>query len=249
MPQPQTASNALTDKIVSLLETGSQFKQNDSSLNELEHQSKQLAKANVAEGYIALAAISMLKGNFDEMRSRYAIARNQGLSPGQRLNYATALCHSGFFSEAQDIIKSSLDSLPDPLFAAAKAVMGFQFQLAIEMLAKADRLKLPIPEDFVNFKQIIIEMEDLLTKAGIDNATLVQSADLAGEVMREHHVYFKIMPLFSYSKNDDGVYNICTTFFVPTSFENASEMTYSYAEKMLSKGIGHDNFIIRFRGA
>jgi hypothetical protein len=244
MLRPLTSANEITDNIVSLLESGLQYSLDDVPLTKLEHRAKQLSKANIAEGYVALAAISMLRGEFDEMRSRYEIARNQGLGPGQQLNYATTLCHAGFFSEAAPIVSKVADSLPDPYFSSVKAAMCFQFQVSIAMFDKANREKLAAPADFASF------ITDIKTIAsvGIDDATLVKLADLAGEVMREHKVFFKIMPLLSFCPTSEGDMYVVVAYPVPVSFEDASEMTISFAQKMFSKGMNSENLLIRFRG-
>lgn len=245
MLQPNTIAKELNNDLELLLKSGTQYTQDDASLGRLEHQAKQLSKANPKDGYLILAAASMLKGNFNEMRERYKIACNQGLSAGQKINYATTLSHAGFFSEAAPLVKGAASTFSTPFFLVLKAALCFQFRFATEIFDRAISQNLTPSESDIDVRS---QFGDVTRIAGVDDMVLAQLADLAGEVMREHHVFFKNFPKLSFSSNDNGIEFVIASFPVPTSFEDASEMTLSFAEKMIANGIKTENFFIRFCG-
>lgn len=243
---PQTISGEIIDEIMAFLASGQQYGNDDHKLTALEHRAKQLARTDSRDGYIALAAISMLRGDFSEMKSRYVIATNQGLSAEQKLNHATTLAHAGFYTEAAAILNSIVDLVKNPGFAAAKAILCFQFQTAVKLVAKAEAMKLPPLNEI---KDPLMGMSAITKKLGLDDAYLARLADCAGEVLRESKVFYKNLPAFNVSLvNEDGEF-IVATYDVPVSCEKASEMTFSLAEKLFAQGMNVEHFGFRFRGA
>ncbi|WP_157651322.1 hypothetical protein, partial [Dechloromonas denitrificans] len=85
----QTIASTLGDDLGALLGALRIFDSSDERIIKLETEAKKLAKADAGEGYIILAAASALCGDLGKMKSRYAIAENQGLKSTQRMNYAT----------------------------------------------------------------------------------------------------------------------------------------------------------------
>lgn len=244
-PRPETISRQLFDEIVNLVSTGKQYP-DDSKLAMLEHEAKQLAKANLRDGYMALATLSMLRGNFNDMESRYSIAKNQGLSAEQKLNYVTTLAHAGFFSKAAEILNSIVENVQDPVLAAVKAILCFQLQAAAKLIAKAEAMKIFLPTEI---KSSFLLMKDATERMGLSDEHLVQLADCAGEVLRDNHVYYLDLPALNYSLGEGENEFIAATYDVPVSCDQASEMTYLLAEKLLMRGMDVQRFGFRFRGS
>lgn len=247
MLQPNTIAAELHDDLQVLLESGLQYSNENSTLSALEKKSKNLSKVSPAEGYLALATVSMLRGDFSEMRSRYDIALNQGVSAGHKINYVTTLSHAGFFSEAAAMVKKTSETCPAPLIFMAflKAAACFQFQTSIALFNKAKSQKLIPPEGYI---EMVNTFGDVSRIAGVDDVVLAQLADLAGEVMREHGIYSKSFPTLHKYLNDDGVDFVVSSFLVPVPYEDASEMTLSFAEKVYMHGLENERFLIRFFG-
>jgi hypothetical protein len=245
MVQPKTIASEINENIELLLGSGLQYTQENDLLIKLERQSKNLSKVNLADGYLALSAASMLTGDFNKMRERYEIAKNQGLTSGQRINYVTTLSHAGFFTEAATILKGAHSTFSDHFFAAIKALLCFQFQIFIEVFDKAISQNLTPSKEDIEMRETI---GNVIKISDIDDPALAKLADLAGEVMREHHIYFKNFPTLRFCLNDDGVDFVIASFPVPVSFEDASEMTLAFAEKVFTRGLANDKFLVRFSG-
>lgn len=247
MIQPSTIASELADELLPFLGSGLKYPADDKNLLILEAKAKQLSKANSRVGYVFLAACSMLKGNFEEMRSRFKIAENQGLEPGSKLNHGITLSHAGFFIEASDLIANAALAMPDPIFAAHKAMSCAQFKLAYDLYNKASKMKLLASED--SDFHAIPGIYAVAKEALVDDTQAAKQADLAGEVMRDNNVYHKgEVDITSCPKDFDDLELIVATFRVPVSYEKASDMNFSYAEKVISKGWEKSNFIIRFCG-
>lgn len=247
MLQPNTIANEVLDDLQVLLESGLQYATENSTLGGLEKKSKDLSRVSPAEGYLALATVSMLRGDFSEMRSGYGIALNQGLSAAHRINYVTTLSHAGFFSEAATMVKKTSENCPSDLIflAILKAGGYFQFQTSIALFNKAESQKLSPPEGYI---EMLNNFGNVSRIACVDDVILAQLADLAGEVMREHCIYSKTFPTFSKYTNDDGIDFVVSSFLVPVSYKDASEMTLSFAEKVYTSGLESERFFIRFSG-
>lgn len=245
MPQASTISNELINRIEGLLAIGKQYPKDTDFLHQLEHDSKQLCKANASDGYIALAGVSMLRGDFDEMRERYLIANNQSVTADQRLNYVTILSKAGFFSEAAEIANRIKANLNEPIHAFVKTALCFQFSTSTEIFDKALHNGFSPPKGSVKTRN---EFSDISRISGNNDVTLAKLADIAGEVMRERQVFFKAFPIFSFSTDDAGKELVVASFMVPLTYDDASEMTLRFAEKIISRGISNDNFYFHFRG-
>lgn len=247
MIQANTTASEIVEELLPYLGSGKKYPENDVQLLKLEAKAKTLSKVDIREGYILLAACSMFRGKFAEMRSRYQIAKEQGLDPGQRLNHAITLSHAGFFIEAVEIVKHAAPALSDPIFAAHKAMMCCQFNLAGTLFDKASKMQLSTQKDS-NF-HVIPTMVNAAKEALIDDSQAALQAELAGEIMRSNNVYQKGEADFSiYPKDDGGSELIVATLNIPASYDKASDMTFSYAEKLILNGWDKSNFIIRFRG-
>lgn len=247
MLNPLTIANELSDSIVLLLRTGKQYSPDDRDLIALEAEAKKLSKVKPAEGYVLLAGCSMLRGDFNQMDQRYQIATNQGIDAGDRLNYATFIRHAGFYSEAAAVVNQAADSLSDPVFSAHKGMMCLNFDVASKMLQKGLRMQV-ISESSQDY-QGILGLINAALAAKLDQSVALKIADLAGEVMRERRVFHKpTSEIGSFHSENEGGTFIVTTFSVPTSYEDASEMTSELADKIFASGIELPNFAIRFRG-
>lgn len=244
MIQPQTIASELIDELYHFLKSGKKYSNSDHKLAQLEAKAFLLAKANAGEGYVMLAACSMLKGNFAEMNNRYKIAVNQSLSAVQKLNHATTLCHAGFFSEASEIISDVAHSTADPILVAHKAMMCYQFSLAGELFEKATKMKLSANGDD-NF----LAIPSIVSAVNLPDSQILDQVNLAGEIMRKSNVFQKGEADLSISPKDDGQSEcVLATFNIPVSFDDASDMNFSFAEQVIKNGWQHNNFIVRFCG-
>lgn len=247
MIQANTIASEIIDELLPFLETGKQYSANDSDILKLEAKAKTLSKVDIRDGYILLATCSMLRARYAEMRDRYKTATDQGLDAGKKLNYVICLTHAGFYLEASEILKSSAMSLPDPVFAAHKALMSYQFTLALELYEKALKMQLK-PQNDTTFYAIPALQKKAVNGQITDHQTALLS-ELAGEVMRKNNVYHKGEADLTTFPRDDGQGDvIVATLNVPTSYDIASEMNFSFAEMLVSKGWDDSNFIIRFCG-
>ncbi len=247
MIQAETTASEIVEELLAYLSTGKKYTESDLSLRKLEAKAKALSKVDIREGYILLAACSMLWGNYSDMKNRYQIARDQGLNAEQRLNHALTLSHAGFFKDAAEIVNNAAPSASDPIAAAHKAMMCCQFNLAEQLYEKASKMQLTPAED--NDFHVIPTMSNVAKEAEITDSQTVLIADIAGEVMRSNGVYQKGEADFAIYPKDNGSSDlIVTTFSIAASYEKASEMTFAYAEKLILEGWDKSNFIIRFRG-
>lgn len=249
-PAPQTIASELDEQLNILFNQARQFDEDDPACIEFERRAKQLAKADVAHGYVLLATIAGLCGDYGSMRSRFQIAKNNGVSSINKLNYSAALAHVGFFSESADLVSSSWSTSDSLMFAFERAVTTFQFQVASEIAERAERQGLEMDETHSMLCSVICETSKVTKAVGLSDVDTAAIGDLAGEVMRDHGAYLTNRSSISTAPNDDGTSLVCSTIFLNVSYEEASDMNFELAEKVASseKYALTNRFCIRFVG-
>jgi len=252
-PQPKSIADEIGEDIAGLINTGVIFAPDDPRILELEERGKKLAKSFPGTGYVDLAAVSMLCGNYSQMFDRYKIALSNGANYSDKTNYGTALAHSGYYSKAATIFKSVLDKLDDPVFAVSKAVLGMQFRLFTDLTQKLDLMH---PEgtnngfskearnEYLGFSQLLMEMK-------MDDSTIAGIMDMAGQVLREHKTYSKSVSDLLTTKNNEPEKSIVVcTLRIPKGCSEASDMTMEFADHYLASKYASfaDKYMVRFAG-
>lgn len=251
MPLPQTISKSVANEIVILLDTGRLYKVDEPEIISLENNARQLSKVNPADGYIDLATAAMLYGDYDGMRARFKIAQNQGLSPGQRLNYATTLSHAGFFSEASSVFNRCWELMDDVVFTAEKALFLLQFKPFMALLDKYTKMN---PGNEFEEKPIFqagLWFARLAQENRLDDMELSGIMDVAGELMRERKVYYiGSVSCSAVERDDEGPSFITCHLNIPMSVEQASDMTQELAERLIESRFAPltSRFLVGYQG-
>lgn len=248
---PQTISVSVAKEIGTLVDTGRLYHVDDPEIVLLENNARQLSKASAADGYIDLAAAAMLYGDYDGMRSRYKIAQNQGLSPGQQLNYATTLAHAGFFSEASSVFNRYCDLIDQVSFAAEKALFLLQFKSFMFLLEKYTKMHPDFEINGNSLFQTGLWFALLAQENKLDDKELSGIMDIAGELMREKKVYYiGAVGCTAVERDDDGPSFITCHLDVPMGVEQASDMTQELAERLIESRFAPltSHFLVGFHG-
>lgn len=251
MIKPQTIGKELADEISKFFSAERVMSTQDSDVIEFERRAKQLARVDVAEGYLQLAAISALCGDFGAMRSRYKIASNNGVEPLQKMNYAMVLSHVGFFSESGEIVRLAGKNCGDFYLAAERAISALHFRLATELYHEADRRSIELPGGDTITRAVIENLAADMTEHNIRDDAFAALADLAGQVMRDHSVFYNAAEKnAAFFSDENGPAWLCSSISVPVSFSEASDMNAELADKVVSSNSSLETspFFIRFVG-
>lgn len=248
-PVPATIKSQVGSVLLSFFEAPPTQEQ----LADAEDLIRRFAKANVAQGYLALAVLSMFKGDYDAMRRQYGIAKQQGsLVAGERLNYAFALAHVGFFSEAYALVDAlALDVKDDMRFAARVSMKCLCFKKACDVFGLMESMQLnEALEALREEREMAFARAEMQDRIQIDDRQLAEIADVAGSLLRERGVRDDGTVMRT-SILDNGEPCLIFTFCVPVDTEAAADLNWELAGRLVRSPLslieGRKVFV-RFRG-
>lgn len=251
MPVPQTTSADLGAQLATLLQINRRQDPASREILRIEADAKKLAKVDPAEGYTVLSVLSGLCHDIEQMKNRFRIARNQGVSARQEMNYATILAHTGLCSESAAVLAAHADKSDDLAHALHVAAGSLQYQLCDKLYEKVISLKLDLDEsDRLTFERIRFVAASARESQVTDN-DLALIGDEAGAVMRSHGVSRCDVLKFATFIDDDGRPCACQSLKVPVSYAEASEMNMELAERMVLSSMFDQkpHIVFRFVGS
>lgn len=244
---PKTIGEELLEDITALFHTASMYSKDDPTLAAFELRARQLAKADPRDGYLMLAAVAGLSGEFGEMRSKYRIAENQGLTANHKMNYASLLAHAGFFSESGAIVETSGESCNSLAIATLRATQSLHFSKANDLYAKAKAMRVELSDGDIRMFDFAEHLSRAMPEMELTDKIIASIGDIAGEIMRKHGVFHTPAGGVKLYAGDDGNDYLCASFHVPVSYDKASDMNFEFAEQIVRKNMLETSKSLMFR--
>lgn len=251
MPVLQTTSADLGAQLDTLLQINRRQDPASREISQIEAEAKKLSKVDPAEGYTILSVISGLCHDTEQMKNRFNIARNQGVSARQEMNYATILARTGLCSESAAVLAAHADKSDDLAHALHVAAGALQYQLCDNLYEKINRLKLDIDDSDRLIFERVKNIAASARESQVTDKDLALMGDEAGAVMRNHGISRCDFLKFAAFIDDDGRPCACQSLKVPVSYAEASEMNMELAERMVLNGMFEQKpqIVFRFLGS
>lgn len=238
MPAPQTIAQELQEKIYSLIKQAVEYRDEaDFELASMARDARKLLAADAASAHVVLGMLECLKGKKDTSDRHFESARSLNASAGLLSNWWCAKLNLGYMSEAEAVTSAMLDPRLDINSFLTTGPIAFtcgSIKATCDLIDRANAMN----TDLKSFPvETYRRAQTLMNEFGLSDRDLAQVLDVAGEVLREHKLFYagpgaKLEVVDAPFYPDRGLY---FSFDVGTSAAHAAGMYAELAGKLCDK--------------
>ncbi len=237
-PAPATIANDLDERIRGITEREVKYREEcDFELRALAREVRKLASVDAVAAHILLGKLESLKGDKASSDRHFENARSLHASTGQMANWWCAKLNLGYMSEAEALTASMLDPRLD--VSAFLALAPFALTCgSINATCHLIELGNAMQTDLKDFPvETYRRAQALMNEFGLSDRDLAQVLDTAGEVLREHKMFFS-GPTANLDVVDEPFYpdrGLYFCFDVGTTAADAASMYAELAGKLCDR--------------
>jgi hypothetical protein len=259
-PQPKSLLQSLEEAISQLLLTeGSRAKDNLFLFRRVEKELDALQKTDVVSASTLRAELESIYGNKDQMlRWLDNAVKNSSGETGDSLSRRfSMLINCGYHIEASKLVPhilAHLLSLSNVARIMTISLSGGVFELPALLKEASDKQSRVISEEpgWLNVSQAIeLGNKALLafSKSGTSQEAFLKALDIASEVMRDKKLlWLDSLPIIDVPLDDDHALLVRLQYRLKVSPEDAAELNWSLAEKLIENEIDFSGFSVGFIG-
>lgn len=205
-----------------------------------------LAQADAVEAAIGLAMVAHMMGDLEAVDRYMDQAQDLGgATPRLGLSRLLAYANLGFASKAQTLFCEYIDIKYHNIGELGHVGSGIgAFQQVAKLMKQAELAKLQL-----NNGAMLAGLSQAAATLAIwpvSDAQCAQVIDAAGEVMREHRLFWKDTAPQIFTNPEDAV--VSMTLRVDTTPEQASLMSMETIDKLILRDLDRLPFLISFMG-
>ncbi|WP_250533478.1 hypothetical protein [Caballeronia sp. AZ10_KS36] len=195
-----------------------------------------LFKVDARAAWEATGALKALIGDWKGVQEGFSASLALGDSGTNRMNWVVNCLNLGMFTEGQNAFAQVGD--PEQGYFSKLLAMGIRagaIELALSYAERAKEMKISLDESRADE---IANMREMLRTAGVSDKQIAQHLDVAGTILRRHHIRPNVEPRVTTAA---GFFQGVTYAFpVPVSADEAFAMNMELAVEELEAGIEKD---------
>lgn len=237
-PAPATIADELDDKVRRITEREVRYRDEaDFELRTLFRDARKLVSVDPVAAHIVLGKLECLKGEREASDRHFENARSLRATAGQMANWWCAKLNLGYMSEAEALTASMLDPRSDIasfLMLAPFALTCGSINATCHLIELANAMEIDLKDFPVETYR---RAQALMDEFGLSDRDLADVLDTAGEVLREHKMFFS-GPTANLEVVDEHFYpdrGLYFCFDVGTTAADAAGMYAELAGKLCDK--------------
>ncbi len=195
-----------------------------------------LFKVDACAAWETLGAWKALIGDWEGVQEAFRNSLALGSTGSNRVNWVINCINLGMFSAGQEAYAAV--GAPESNYFSVAQIAGVRcgaVELVAHFVERAKKMQINWDE---GSEATLNEAHQMLKGAGISDEQIGRHLDIAGVVLRRHHIRPKVYPRVI---SAEGFFNGVTyTFTVPVSAAEAFEMNMELAEGEVEAGIVKD---------
>lgn len=236
---PATIASDLLGRINAILgRLDGYMDEDDALLAELIRETKKLVAVDPITGHIMYARIWQLAGNID--KARHHLDNAKKLTGRIEAEHASVpiFCNLGFFSDALVSARVAYHPATGCGFLIAEAILGIAccaFRTFDAFLTQAEEMKMDLSAITKN-REVIARAARVLEAAGVTDDAVAKMIDIAGEVMRDHRLFYQgATPDVDIDDRSGAGNCVYVTYRVRATPAEAAGLYTEMAEKMMAR--------------
>lgn len=247
-PKPALIAGEIDREISALLEGTTHFFSPDqwrimSALSKVD----KLMKVDAGIASLQKAAITHLMGEWEEALRWIRNGRNNGMGYVAERTELFCAANLGYFSRASELF-SKHSTVSTGLLTRdvnfAFTVGNFRdFLDRVEALQRAD---LDLPE--ASMVELAKRADSAMKKLGVDHDAVTQMLDVAGEVLREHRLFWQTEHPLVHASDDADCVGVLFQLFVGVTPPEADQLTDEVLDRVIERGLVRPGISFSFIG-